>query len=326
MGAENWAETTATVQFEKAVEFQLMELHDDFESMCNFKGGITGEKTEVTDRFSDLDGKEIEGRAQKITHENTDVERRWIHKPNRYSVHSLLDADDQMATEVPLDSPLAAAVARAVRRYRQSQWLKGFYSVAYRGKEGLDQVAFDSTQVLAADWNGSTFTGTPVGLTEAKLRWARWKARKNLLDPREPGNKLHMGICADDVDDLLQINSYISRDYNPDSQIRRPLTENAKQALQDGEATDWLGIHFVPMEFTNTKVFKDADTLALNGSGHRRNPIWIPSGVGGREWETITTERDRRTDLDGHPMQFSAYTCVRYSRIHEQKCFIIENA
>lgn len=326
-GQENWADTTATVQFEKAVEFQLLELNAGFEAMCDFKGGAVGEKVEITDRFGNLKGKRIEGRLQKITLENTEAERRYIHKQNSYSVHTAVDMDDQLATEIPLDSPLAQSVARAIQVARQDEFLVGFYGTAYKGKEGTEQVVFDSGNVLAADWNGSTFTGTYVGLTLAKLRWIRKRGRQLMIDPKL--EKLHMGITAEEIDDLLQINEYISRDFNPDSQIGKTvqtLNPAAQQALQDGEPTDFMGIHFVPMEFTNSEAYPESSVLALNGSSHRRCPVWVPSGMAGREWKGIETKRDTRTDLDGHPTQFSAYTNVRYSRKHEKKCFIVECA
>lgn len=329
---ENWADTTATVQFEKAVEFQLLELNDGFEALCNFKGGVVGQKVEITDRFGNVRARKMEGRLQQITHSNTEVERRYIHKQNSISVHMALDIDDQMATEVPLDSPLATTVARSIKVARQDEWLVGFYLPAYTGKEGTIAVNFDATNVLAADWNGTAFggvfTGAVAGLTLAKLRWVRKRARQLMIDPAV--EKLHMGISAEEIDDLLIINEYISRDYNPDSQMGKPMSEGAKQALQDGSPTDFMGIHFVPMEFTNLEAYPLANAadggspVTLNGSGHRRCPVWLPSGMAGREWKTIETKRSQRGDIDGHPWQFSAYTNVRYNRVHEKKCFIIE--
>lgn len=320
--AQDFADTVTTVQFEKAVEFQLLELKSGFEQMCDFKGGTVGEKTEITDRFSTMKAKRIEGRLQKITHNNPDVERRWIHKQNSISCHTAVDMDDQLATEVPLDSPLAESVARAIRVSRQDEFLLGFYGTAYTGKDGTQQVSFLAQNVVAADWNGATNDGTFRGLTLDKLRFIRKRARKLMIDPSE--EKLHMGISAEEIEDLLKINEYISRDYNPDSQVGKPMSQGAQQALQDGEPTDFLGIHFVPMEFTNSEAYPEGSALALNGSGHRRCPVWVPKGMAGREWLTIKTERSQRTDLDGHPWQYSAYTNVRYSRRDEKRCFIVE--
>lgn len=318
-----WQDTMATTAFEKAVEFQLNELGVEFEGMCDFKGGMTDEKVQITDRFSDLPYDEIEDRLGKTDLPEPDVERRYIHMPNRLRTGTFLDPDDQMATQIPLNAPLAIGVARAIKIARKDRFLLGFHGNAYVGKQGTTAVPFKPANVFAADY-GETATAYK-GLTLKKLRGLRKKARQLLIDPKDPTNKLHMGITAEEIEDLLEIDQYISRDYNPDSQVRKPMSEGAKQALQDGEPTDFLGIHFVPMEFTNTKAFPKSAALGLNGSGHRRCPVWIPKGMSGRQWQGIETHRDQRPDMN-HAWQFTAYTKLAYSRNNEDLAFIVECA
>ena len=105
----------------------------------------------------------------------------------------------------------------------------------------------------------------------------------------------------------------------------RPLSEGARQALQNGEPTDFLGIHFVPKEFTNSEMYPEANELGVttDGDGNELCPVWVPKGMAGREWMTVSAKRDQRVDLDGHPWQFSAYTNVRYGRRDEKRCFQI---
>lgn len=324
--AEDYLNTAATVEFEMAVEFQMNELHNEYETLCDFKGGVTGEKVEITDRFSDLVPRKVADRLGKTEFQESAIERRWIHKQNRIAVHTALDPEDQMATKIPLDSPLAMAVARGIKIGRQDEFWLGFYGNAYTGKDGSTAVPFASGNVFAADY-GETATNYK-GLTLNKLRGVRKKARQLLIDPRDPANKLHMAITAEEIEDLLSINEYISRDYNPDSQSNyKPMSGQAQQALQNGEVTDFMGIVFEPVELTNTKAFPaiNAAGLTTNGSGHRRLPVWVPSGMAGREWLLVESHRDQRPDLN-HAWQFSAYTNVRYSRVHEDKCFIVESA
>ena len=326
--ADDYLNTAATTSFEMAVEFQLNEIHSDFEMMSDFKSG-TGEKIEITDRFSDLRPRKVKERHGKTEFQDSAIERRWIHKQDRIAIHTLLDPDDQMASEIPLDSPLAMAVARGIQIGRQEEFLYGFYGNAYTGKDGATAVPFKSANVLAADY-GETATSYK-GLTLNKLKGVRKLARQALIDPRDPANKIHMIITAEEIEDLLGISEYISRDYNPDSQMMggsyQPMSSGAKQALQNGEATDFMGIHFVPKEITNAKAYPNVveDGLTLNGSGHRRLPVWIPSGMAGRQWMLVESHRDQRPDMN-HEWQFSAYTNVRYSRVHEEKCWIIECA
>lgn len=319
--SDSYIETTRTVNFEKAVEFQLMEIGTDFETMCDFKGGITGEKTEITDRFSQLRARKKTTRFAPKDLQTGNVERRWIHKQDSISCHTALDMDDQMATEIPLDSPLAESVARGILIARQDEFLLGFYGDAYTGKEGTTAVPFASSNIIAADFGS---TGTATGLTLGKMIELRKRARKLLIDPKQ--EKLHMLITAEQIEDLLKIDEYVRREYNPDSQMNaRPLSEGARQALQNGEPTDFLGIHFVPKEFTNSEMYPEANELGVtkDGSGNELCPVWVPKGMAGREWLMVESKRSQRTDLDGDPWQFSAYTNVRYGRRDEKRCFIV---
>lgn len=319
----NYLETTRTVQFEKAVEFQLSEIGTDFEAMCDFKGGCVGEKVEITDRFSNMRARKKTSRFQPKDLQAGAVERRWIHKQESISCHTALDMDDQMATEIPLDSPLAEAVARSILIARQDEFLLGFYADAATGKEGTIYVPFASANIIPADFDTP---GTATGLTLGKMKNLRKRARKLLIDPKV--EKLHMMITAEQIEDLLSIDEYIRKEYNPDSQIMpgmraQSLSEGARQALQDGMPTDFLGIHFVPKEFTNSEMYPEANELGVttDGSGNERCPVWVPRGMAGREWMTVDTKRSQRTDLDGDPWQFSAYTNVRYNRRDEKRCF-----
>lgn len=318
--ADNYLETTRTINFEKSVEFQLAEIGTDFEAMCDFKGGITGEKTEITDRFGHIRGKKKTTRfGPKDLQDNT-VERRWVHKQESISCHTALDIDDQLATEIPLDSPLAESVARAILIARQDEFLIGFYGDAATGKEGTTYVPFTPANIIPADFDNSS---VDIGLTLSKLKTLRKRARQLLIDPRV--EKLHMMITAEEVEDLLSIDEYVRREYNPDSQMQtgKPMSEGARQALQDGMPTDFLGIHFVPKEFTNIEMYPEANELGLTTdvNGNNLCPVWVPKGMSGREWMTVKSMRSQRTDLDGDPWQFSAYTNVRYGRRDEKRCF-----
>lgn len=321
---EDWAETTRTVQFEKSVEFQLAEQTGLLKPLAGTWKNVTGEKVEITDRFSQLNAEEITERNGKTTFQDTSVERRWVHKPNRSAIHALLDPDDQMATEVDIMSPLPIAIAEGVRRYQDDQFLIGFYGTAYTGKEGLTAVPFESGQVQAADFGETAANYT--GLTLAKLRGVVKKFRQNLVNIRK--ERPLMVVTAEDIDDLLQIDQYISRDYNPDSQSAyKPMSSAARQALQDGEPTPFLGIMFIPAELTNSAAYPKtvAAGLTVNGSSHRRLPVWVPSGMAGRSWLDFMAKRDTRSDMN-HSEQFSGYSSCRFSRVHEKKCMIVEVA
>lgn len=322
MAIENWADTTRTVEYEKAVEFQLNEMPGKLKPMAS-QYTSNSSKKQITDRFDDMYAEEIDERNGDTKNTDTDVERRWIHKPKRASVAPLLDPDDEMSTEVGLRSPLATGVAKAIRRYQDDKWLEGFYGPAYTGEEGLTSVPFKAANIIAAD-HGET-ANTFVGLTLKKLRQVRKLARQRFVDT--DAEQLNMLITAEEVDDLFEIDQFLNSRYNPDSQRRRytPMSEDAKQALQDGEPSPFLGIVFWPVEFTNPKAFKrvNAAGLTTNASGHRRCPVWVNSGMAFCTWLDFTTKVDERADKN-HSTQFAAYTCGRASRTNEDKCFIVE--
>lgn len=325
--ADDWAEMTRTVSYEKAVEFQLNEQAGKLKPLAgSFKSGMTDTSVEITDRFSDLVAEEIDGRNSKTQFQDMNDERRWIHKPKRAAIHVPLDPDDEMATQIDLNAPIAVGVARGIRRYQDDKWLIGYYGTAYTGEQGLTAVGFKSANVIPADW-GET-AGTYTGLTLAKLRRIRYLFRTLLVDTE--AEMVQMLITAEEIDDLLQIDQYINSRYNPESQVRTrllPMGETARQALQDGEPTPFLGINFIPTELTNPKPYPmaNAQGLTTNGSGHRRLPAFVPSGIAGRWWLDFQTERDKRPDMN-HSTQYSGYTCGAFSRVHEDKCLIVECA
>jgi hypothetical protein len=322
MAEENWAETTRTVEYEKAVEFELNERPGKLKPMAT-QYSSTSSKKQITDRFDDLYGEEIDERNGDTKNTDTEVERRWIHKPKRYAVAPLLDPDDEMSTEVGLRSPLSIGIAKDIRRYQDDKWLQGFYGPAYTGEEGLTSVPFKSANIIAADF-GETAT-TYVGLTLKKLRQVRKLMRQRFVDTEN--EQINMLITAEEVDDLFEIDQFLNSRYNPDSQRRqmKPMSEGSKQALQDGEPSPFLGIVFWPTEFTNPKAYRFAnrDGLTTNSSGHRRCPVWVNSGMAFCTWMDFTTRVDERADKN-HSMQYAAYSCGRASRTNEDKCFIIE--
>jgi hypothetical protein len=315
---QNWAETARTIEFEKAVEFELNERPGKLRPMAQ-QYTSQASKKQITDRFSDMEAEEIEGRNTDTNNTDTSIERRWIHKPKSASVAPMLDRDDKLSTEVNIGAALPIGVAKAIRRYQDNKWLEGFYGTAFTGEEGTVQTAFKSANVIAADF-GETSTDY-VGLTLAKMKKFIKLANQQFVDLED--EQLNLIITAEEVEDLLGINEYISRDYNPLSQ--KQMSKSAEQALQDGKPTPFLGIMFWPCELTNPKAYKRANALGLttNGSGHRRLPGWVNSGMAFCTWEDMTTEHDIRADKN-HSEQFAAYTCGRASRVHEDKCFIIE--
>lgn len=305
--AQDWPDTTRTVDFRLAVTFALNEMPGKFMPLAGSRSSYSDKKVQIEDRFSDLYGYEIDGRNTETSHVDGTVDRRWLAKPKRYAVPVLIDQDDVMTTRVDIKSPIAAQVAKAVRRYQDDQWLLGYYGAALTGEEGATTVAFKSSNIMAVDYAS---TGTPKGLTLEKLIGMRKLMMQRLVDVEM--EKPHVIVTAEQVEDLLSIPQIQSRDYNP-------LT---MQALQNGEVTDFMGFRFIPAEIGNSKAYPKAAAVTVDGNGYRRVPVFVPSGIHMGVWKDFEGHVDMRPDKH-HGEQIAGYSCVRATRVLEDKCFQI---
>ncbi|NIJ34334.1 phage capsid protein [Sphingomonas oligoaromativorans] len=301
--AENWADTTRTVEYEKAVTFALNEMPGKLWPLAASVGAGGGKKVQIEDRFDDLYAEEISERNGDTRNTDPDVNRRWIVKPKRAGVAPLLDPDDEMSTEVGLQSPLATGVAKAIRRFQDDKFLEGFYGTAYTGEEGATAVPFKAANILAADYST---TGTPSGLTTNKLIRLKRMATSAFVDLE--AEKLHMIVTAAQIEDLFKITQYQSADYN------------TVKPLADGKLVDWMGFRFIPAEIDNPKAYKRSSGLTVDGNGYRRVPVFVPSGMHRRTWLDFKGKLDERSDKN-HSLQIAGYTCAGATRLLEDKCF-----
>ncbi len=306
--AENYADIVRTVGFRKAVEFALNETPGKFSGLCGSKGSYSNKLEQIEDRFGDLYAEEIDERNGDTKNVDPDVERRWIAKPKRASVAPLLDPDDQMSTEVGLKSPLSVGVARAIRRYQDDKFLQGFYGTAYVGEqESLSAVPFKSANVMPVDYG---ITGTPTGLTLAKLIGIKKYMRKNLVDLEV--ERPVIITTSEQEEDLLNIMQIQSRDYNPMTQ----------QVLQSGKVVSFMGMDFLQAEIGNPKAYKLSASLTVDGSGYRRLPVFLRSGMHWGNWLDFEGHADLRPDKN-HSEQIAGYTCGASTRVLEDKCYQI---
>jgi hypothetical protein len=308
--SDNFQDIIRTVEFTGNVELALAEDRGLFRPLA-MQMSEKGKAIEVTDRFSRLTMREIATRNGKTQHVEPEVERRWIKKPKRSGVAVLLDADDKLATKVDAKSPIVTGVADAARQYHDDNWLQGFFGTAYVGEDGADTVAFKSANVIAADY-GETSTSY-VGLTLKKIKQLQFLRRRRFARVK-PGDMLHVAITAYEVKDLLGITEFISKDYRA-----------SVAPLENGEPVPFMGIMWVPAEIDDATQYPKGAALAVNGSGHRRLPCWLPSGMAYNTWLEFQGHEDTRADMN-HDEQVAGYANGRATRVHEDKCFIIECA
>ena len=307
--AENWADTTRTVEFQANTEFELAEMPGKLAMMCGSKGSHSGASVEITDRFSEMVAEDIVTRNSDTVNTDPDVTRRWMHKPRRASVAPLLDPDDVMSTSVDIKSPLVMGTARAVRRRQDDAFLEGYFGTAYTGEKGTIGVPFKSANIMAADWKT---TGTNTGLTLDKLIDIRAQMTAAFVDMESEMPVIP--VTSYQIADLLRIPEVRNRDFNI-SEI---------MPLQSGKVINFMGFTFVPCEYGNAspKAFPKGAPLTLASTGIRRVPVFVPSGLHRGSWLEFQANIDMRADKN-HSTQIAGYTAVGVTRLNEDKCFQI---
>lgn len=306
--AEDFADGLRTVDFNAAVEFQLNEMPGKLWPWSGSSATYRGKGAKLVDRFGDLYTQTIVTRNGDTKTQDIDAIRRWIVKPPRDAVAVMLDPDDEMATEVGLKSPLSVAVARAVSRYKDDQWLKAYYGVAYTGEQGAVAVPFKSANVLPVD---AGTPGTQTGLTLEKLIQMGVLMGSNFVDT-EAETPIIL-ITAKQQGDLLRIAQVQSADFNPNA---------AGQALQTGKVIEFMGFKFMRAEIGNSKAYQKSAALTLDGNGNRLLPVFVPSGMHGGVWLSFDGHVDQLASKN-HSEQIAGYSCVAATRVDEDKCYLL---
>jgi len=183
----------------------------------------------------------------------TEFSRRCLRAAEYHDGDSIDWAENLNLLIDPTSSVVSAAAEAFARCIDDVIITKGFYGPAYEGKEGLDSVAFPSTQIVAATVGGSSGN---VGLNLDKLIEAKSLFGKADIDTSMPGNELYMAVTQNQLDDLLKTEKLTSSDY-----------ANVK-ALVDGVVNKFMGFTFIRTE-----------RLLNNASGLRNCVAWCKSGV-----------------------------------------------
>lgn len=298
-------EVLRTVEYRKAVGFQLNEIPGKLKALCGSADTYSSKKAQIEDRFDDLTAEERVGRNTDTRNTDASAERRWIVKPRPMDVSPLIDRDDQLATEIGIKSPLAIQTAKAIRRGQDSRFLQGYYGTAYVGEDGASQVAFKAANIMAANHDEAGNTG----ITLNKLIAMRAQMMANFVD--DEGEELICIYTSKQLKDLLKIAQIQSRDYNPQS----------VQALQNGRVTHFMGFTFVPAEIGAAKAYPQAASLTVDGSGHRRIPFFLKSGMHWGSWgEDFFGRVSERPDKNYSLQIYGEFTGAA-TRVNEDKCY-----
>lgn len=222
-----------------------------------------------------------------VTHDG-----RWVY-PQKYDWGKVVDDIDLMQTNIsPQGSYVRSAVA-ALNRTQDDLFLTAFFGTSQTGETGSTSTSFTAGNQIAAS------VGSTTGLNVDKLR----AAQKGLLDNDVDLDmeQIYIAVSPKQHDDLLALTQVVSTDFN-----ERPV-------LVDGMVRKFLNMNFI----ITTR-------LPTDGSGDRRCPVWVPSGVGCGVWQEVSGVVRNRPDLQGNPDYVEATMMKGFTRLEEAKCFEIK--
>jgi len=228
---------------------------------------------------------------------STPADARWIF-PNDYDWADLIDNQDKLRMLIDPLGPYTQNGVNAMRRAQDEEILLAFFASANTGENGTVATAFPAGQQV-----GVNVGGTNSNLNVAKLRAARRLLMAAGVDLES--ESIYCAITASDHDALLNEIQIASLDFN------------SQPVMVDGQVRRFLGINFIPVEFSDTASYPQASAALVSG-GVRSVPVWVPSGMQLGMWNDVTVKVAERPDKR-HSVQCYISTTVGATRIEEKR-------
>lgn len=228
---------------------------------------------------------------------STPADARWVF-PNDYDWADLIDQQDKLRMLIDPLGPYTQNGVNAMRRAQDEEILMAFFSSANTGENGTVATAFPAGQQV-----GVNVGGTNSNLNVAKLRAARRLLMAAGVDLE--AESIYCAITASDHDALLNEIQVASLDFN------------SQPVMVDGQVRRFLGINFIPVEFSDTTSYPQASAALVSG-GVRSVPVWVPSGMQLGMWNDVTVKVAERPDKR-HSVQTYISTTVGATRIEEKR-------
>ena len=228
---------------------------------------------------------------------STPSDARWVF-PNDYDWADLIDQQDKLRMLIDPLGPYTQNGVNAMRRAQDEEILMAFFSSANTGENGTVATAFPAGQQV-----GVNVGGTNSNLNVAKLRAARRLLMAAGVDLES--ESIYCAITASDHDALLNEIQVASLDFN------------SQPVMVDGQVRRFLGINFIPVEFSDTTSYPQASAALVSG-GVRSVPVWVPSGMQLGMWNDVTVKVAERPDKR-HSVQTYISTTVGATRIEEKR-------
>lgn len=265
-----------------AYQFNGSKIHPLIQSSTH-----TGEGAAPADYVSPTQANLNPGRLAPTPSNNASVTRRWVY-PNFFD-HAFQFAKQDMTRTFnggALQSKYAENQGKAMGRLRDDMILASMFATSVTGKNGASTAVFPAGQKVAVNYGASASTG----LTATKLIHAKQLLQAGGVDIETA--TLLCVISSLDHEFLLKQIEIRSKEFND------------KAELVKGFVTEWLGIRFIHMEFTdatnypissNTSV--PAGFTALVSGSTRYIPVFDAQSMYWGNWRDPSVEFGLRSDL-----------------------------
>lgn len=265
----------------------------------------------VTDLAGNAKPQEADERHGDTKYANTGHDGIWLPKQPELYYAEILDNADKLATSLELEGVYVREGGNVVNRSIDRRILEGIYGSVLNGPQtALVTSPFPAGQIIPVTAGGAS---GPQRMNVFKLRAANKLLAKGHVDVKN--DKKFMALTAEQSDDLL-------------SEV--PVTSSDFKGAFHGEVDDngfvrkLLGWNFIPMELDN-EFLGPVQQLSLDGSGYRKTPFWVKSGVVANFWQRL------RTSIDALPTkllsrQIFAGTTLAATRTQLAKVGIILNS
>lgn len=239
---------------------------------CCIDEDVSGEMYKVTDQVGHVAAQKVTTRHGNVKYNNTPHDGRWLAAPLPIYYADLCDKFDKFLSGIELEGYYSKTAVATINRGTDDAIIAGVFGTAQTGLKGTTLTAFDSSNVVPVNYDG-----TNTNLTVKKIAAAKEILLGNYVDPDE--DEFWMPITASQERALLGELQATSKDY-----------AGTGAEIRDGKLGKLHGFNFVHIEMSNPLLENAA--LTVDGSGYRKVPFWAKSGMFVGFWEREFTSID----------------------------------
>lgn len=267
-----------------------------------------GKLVELTNLFGVVNAQEGDVRHGDTQYVNTPHSRRWCPKDKPVYLADLVDTEDQLKAGIDIQGGYVMTFAAGLARKKDERFLKGFYGTARTGETGATSVNFPAGRIIAATTGAAAATGMNI----EKVIEANAMMKRGQVDMRK--DECYMALTSIQYGQLLRDVRATSKDF---------ISAGDRSVLETGTLPKLLGFNFIEMEYGDATFYPDAAPLTLDGSSHRRVPVWCKRGMAALTWGAAVSSSIDRLPQKRNSVQVYAECDVAAARTQENFCLQI---